>query len=102
YYHTKEDSRYISELKQALIDTGIYEDDENSVQLSLFLKPEFKETDFYKTGQVVFNKKVEKNYDNVKSFADLGVKKKNFSYTLSSGVGRMTGVFTKEEENGDT
>ena len=102
YYHTKEDSRYISELKQALIDTGIYEDDENSIQLSLFLKPEFKETDFYKTGQVVFNKKVEKSYANVKSFADLGVKKKNFSYTLSSGVGRMTGVFTKEEENGDT
>ena len=102
YYHTKEDSRYISELKKALIDTGIYEDDENSVQLSLFLKPEFKRTDFYKTGQVVFNKKVEKSYYNVRSFADLGVKKKNFSYTLSSGVGRMTGVFTKEEENGDT
>jgi len=102
YYHTKEDSRYISELKQALIDTGIYEDDENSVQLSLVLKPEFKETDFYKNGQVVFNKKVEKSYANVKSFTDLGVKKKNFSYTLSSGVGRMTGVFTKEEENGDT
>lgn len=102
YYHTKEDSRYISELKQALIDTGIYEDDENTVQLKLKLKPTFKETDFYKTGKVVFNKKVKKSYDNVKSFADLGVKKKNFSYTLSSGVGRMTGVFTKEEENGDT
>ena len=102
YYHTKEDSRYISELKQALVDTGIYEDDENSVQLKLELKPKFKETDFYKTGRVVFNKKVEKSYDNVKSFADLGVKKKNFSYTLSSGVGRMTGVFTKEEKNGDT
>ena len=101
YYHTKEDSRYISELKQALVDTGIYEDDENSIQLTLELKPEFKETDFYKTGQVVFNKKVEKSYDNVKSFSDLGVKKKNFGYTLSSGVGRMTGVFTKEE-SGDT
>lgn len=101
YYHTKEDSRYISEIKQALVETGIYEDDENTVQLSLELKPEFKETDFYKTGQVVFNKKVEKSYENVKSFADLGVKKKNFSYTLSSGVGRMTGVFTNEEENGD-
>jgi type III restriction enzyme len=101
YYHTKEDSRYISELKQALVDTGIYEDDENTVQLKLELKPSFKKTDFYKTGKVVFNKKVEKSYDNVKSFADLGVKKKNFSYTLSSGVGRMTGVFTKEEENGD-
>ena len=25
YYHTKEDSRYISELKKALVDSGIYE-----------------------------------------------------------------------------
>ncbi|HAW59152.1 MAG TPA: hypothetical protein DCX03_09120, partial [Bacteroidales bacterium] len=29
YYHTKEDSRYISELKRALVDTGIYEDEDN-------------------------------------------------------------------------
>lgn len=97
YYHTKEDSRYISELKQALVDTGIYEDDDNTVQLSLFLKPEFKETDFYKSGKVVFNKKVEKTYGNVKSFADLGVKKKNFSYTLSSGVGRISSAFFELE-----
>jgi len=34
YYHTKEDSRYISELKKALVDTGIYEDDANFVQLN--------------------------------------------------------------------
>ncbi len=75
YYHTKEDSRYISELKQALIETGIYEDDENTVQLKLELKPEFKKADFYKTGRVLFNKKIEKSYANVKSFNDLGVKK---------------------------
>jgi type III restriction enzyme len=104
YYHTKEDSRYISELKQALVDTGIYEDDENTVQLKLELKPEFKKTDFYKTGKVVFNKKVEKSYDNVKSFADLGVKKKNFSYTLSSGIGRVSSAFFELEptESNDT
>ena len=29
YYHTKEDNRYISELKKALIETGIYVDDES-------------------------------------------------------------------------
>ena len=98
YYHTKEDSRYISELKQALIDTGIYEDDQNTVQLSLELKPEFKEADFYKTGRVVFNKKVEKSYNNVKSFADLGVKKKNLNHTLSSGAGRITSVFNDEDK----
>ncbi|MCX7875068.1 MAG: DEAD/DEAH box helicase family protein [Melioribacteraceae bacterium] len=35
YYHTKEDSRYIYELKKALIDTGIYEDDENLITKKL-------------------------------------------------------------------
>jgi len=98
YYHTKEDSRYISELKKALVESGIYEDEEKLVTKQLTLKLDFKETDFYKTGQVVYNKKVEKNYNNVKSFADLGVSKRNFTHTLSSGIGRMSGVFNTEEE----
>lgn len=97
YYHTKEDSRYISELKKALVNSGIYEDDANLVQLNLFLKPEFKETDFYKEGHVFFNKKIAKSFDNIKSFADLGVKKINYRHTLSSGVGRMSSVFFEME-----
>ncbi|HQO06646.1 MAG TPA: DEAD/DEAH box helicase family protein [Bacteroidales bacterium] len=97
YYHTKEDSRYISELKKALVDSGIYEDDANLVQLNLFLKPEFKKTDFYKDGHVFFNKKVPKSFDNIKSFADLGVKKTNYRHTLSSGVGRMSSAFFEME-----
>src|SRR5690554_5559296 len=86
YYHTKEDSRYISELKKALVDSGIYEDEANLVQLNLFLKPEFKKTDFYRDGYVFFNKKVPRSFDNIKSFVDLGVKKTNYRHTLSSGV----------------
>lgn len=97
YYHTKEDSRYISELKKALVDSGIYEDDANLVQLNLFLKPEFKKTDFYRDGHVFYNKKVPKSFDNIKSFADLGVKKTNYRHTLSSGVGRMSSAFFEME-----
>ena len=97
YYHTKEDSRYISELKKALVDSGIYEDDANLVQLNLFLKPDFKKTDFYKDGHVFFNKKVPKSFDNIKSFADLGVKKTNYRHALSSGVGRMSSAFFEME-----
>lgn len=98
YYHTKEDSRYISELKKALVESGIYEDEDKLVTKQLTLKLDFKETEFYKTGQVVFNKKNEKSYNNVKSFTDFGVSKRNFAYTLSSGIGRMSGVFSTEEE----
>ncbi|MBK6914177.1 MAG: DEAD/DEAH box helicase family protein [Ignavibacteriales bacterium] len=66
YYHTKEDSRYISELKKALVDSGIYEDDENLVTKQLTLKLEFKKEDFYREGLVFFNKKIPKSYDNIK------------------------------------
>lgn len=98
YYHTKEDSRYISELKKALVESGIYEDEDNMATKQLTLKLAFKETEFYKTGKVVYNKKVEKSYNNVKSFADLGVSQRNFAFTLSSGSGRMSSAFSKEEE----
>lgn len=97
YYHTKEDSRYISELKKALVESGIYEDEDKLVTKQLILKLDFKETDFYKTGKVVYNKKQPKNFSNVKSFADLGVKNQNYKHTLSSGVGRMSSVFFEME-----
>ncbi len=102
YYHTKEDNRYISELKKALVESGIYEDEDKLETKQLTLKLNFKETDFYKTGKVVYNKKVEKSYDNVKSFTDLGVSKRNFAFTLSSGIGKMSGVFGKEENEAKT
>lgn len=98
YYHTQEDSRYISELKKALVESGIYEDEENLVTKKLILKDEFKKTDFFQKGQVFFNKKIEKSFENVKSFADLGVKKVNYRHTLSSGVGRMSNAMAFELE----
>ena len=97
YYHTKEDSRYISELKKALIDTGIYEDDAKSKIVQLFLKEDFKKTTFYREGQVFYNKKIPKSYDNMKSFVDLGVKKTNYQHSLSSGVGSMSSIFFEFE-----
>lgn len=98
YYHTKEDSRYISELKTALIATGVYEDDENLETKQLSLKLDFKESDMYKNQRVFFNKKVEKRFDKIKSFADLGVKNINYRHTLSSGVGRMSNAIAFELE----
>ncbi len=97
YYHTKEDVKYISELKKALVDSGIYEDDENLVNKQLSLKFDFKETEFYQEGKVFSNKKLPKNFDRVNSFSDLGVSKQNYKYTLSSGIGRKTSAFFELE-----
>jgi type III restriction enzyme len=99
YYHTKEDSRYISELKKALIESGIYEDDDNLITKQLTLKLDFKQSDLYKSGVVFFNKKVPKNFSDIKSFEDFGLKKTDFRYTLSSGIGRMSSALNFELEN---
>ncbi|PKL78457.1 MAG: type III deoxyribonuclease [Ignavibacteriae bacterium HGW-Ignavibacteriae-4] len=93
YYHTKEDNRYISELKKALVETGIYEDDDDLVTKELTLKLDFKDTNFYKSGNVFYNKKIPKSFDKIKSFSDLGVTKQNFKYELSSGIGSTTNAF---------
>ena len=91
YYHTKEDNRYISELKSALIEIGIYDD--HLVTKQLTLKDMFKETELYRTGHVFFNKKVPKKYNNVRSFADLGVQRVNYEHQLSSGYGHIINPF---------
>ena len=98
YYHTKDESKYIYELKKALVYLGSTEDEENLVTKQLELKLEFKQTDFYKTGTVLYNKRKEKSYNNVKSITDLGVSKKNFEYRLSSGLGKMVGFFKDDYE----
>lgn len=98
YYHTKEDNRYISELKKALIASGIYEDEDNLITKKLSLKPEFMKTNFYTTGKVVFNKKVATSNGNIKKFTDLVVAKQNYIHTLSSGRGKSSVVFNVEED----
>lgn len=97
YYHTKEDSRYISELKKALVDSGIYEDEDNMVVKQLQLKLEYKQSEHYQKEYVFFNKKVPKDFETIKSFADLGVKGTNYRHTLSSGVGRVSSAFFELE-----
>lgn len=56
YYHAAYNPRYISELNKALEDIGLK--DSKTKQVELFLKPEFKETDLYKSGLVYVNEKV--------------------------------------------
>ncbi|MDP8203126.1 MAG: DEAD/DEAH box helicase family protein, partial [Candidatus Tenebribacter mawsonii] len=99
HYHTIEDSKYISELKKALIDTGIYDDEKDFVERELKLKDKFKDTDLYKKGVVFENKKVKNKYEHIRSFEDLGVKKRNIEFVLSSGEGAVTEVFNANEVN---
>ena len=80
YYHIMEDSRYVSEIKKALNEAGI--GNENTVRKTLYLKESFKQTRFFREARVVYNTKVPRQYDKVMSLDDLSVKRKNYVYRL--------------------
>ena len=85
HYHSINDSRYISEIRTALIQQGML--DENEVIKEIKLKESFKNTRFYKFGLIYKNKQIKKQYHHVFSFTDLGVTKKNFIHKIATGHG---------------
>ena len=85
HYHSINDSRYISEIRKVLVEKGIIDDDIE--QKDLKLKEKFKQTEFFKTGSIFINEKVISSYNYVKSFEDLGVRKKNYPCRISAGKG---------------
>lgn len=95
YYHIIGDSRYVAEIKKALVEVGM--SDETSVTKNLILKEEFKKTEFFRTARVVFNKKVPKSYSGVKSLTDLSVKKTNMVYSLSELHSQSISAFDETE-----
>ena len=85
HYHSINDSRYISEIRTALIDEGML--DERTVKKRLKLKSEFKESDFYKRGIIYINERVENRNESVRSFVDIGVSLTSYHYSLATGRG---------------
>ena len=99
HYHSIHDSRYISEIRTALVDHGMM--DARPETRELKLKNSFKETELYKHGVVWLNKQVPKDYQHVESLADLAnlsVKQKNYAHTIYTGTGGVTTLM----ENGET
>jgi len=91
HYHSHNESRYISEIKTALIEEGMMDEDE--VEVELKLKEEFKKSSFFKSGLVYANEKKKRSFEKVKELADLGVSKKNIVFNILSGAGLETQVF---------
>ena len=98
HYHSVNDSRYISEIRTALVEQGII--DEAVVKREVKLKDTFKETDLYKYGVVWLNERRERGYHNVNSFndlANLSVKNRPHEHIIRTGAGGTTTVMENEE-----
>lgn len=96
HYHSINDSRYIAEIRKALIEEGMM--DAREVTRQLALKDSFKQTAFYKRGVVWFNDRRAKNYPHVQSFADLGVQNRNYVHIIATGRGGAQSVLATGQE----
>jgi len=88
HYHSINDSRYIAEIRKALIEQGMM--DKREITRELKLKELFKKTDFYKYGIVWLNDRCPKDYRYVHSFADFGVRRRNYVHVIATGHGGAT------------
>lgn len=93
YFHSKNDSRYISELKNALIETGLQAPD--PIILEYRLKDEFKDSDFYKKSYVFSNKRLLKGRDEVHSL-EPSMRTKTYYYTAISGKGNILNLIGED------
>lgn len=96
HYHCLAEPLYITELKSALKDQWLLDD--HLEDKALTLKKQFKETSFFKSGIIYLNNQEKNTYENVKSFSDLKVHKKNFEYTILSNISKETFLLKEIEE----
>ena len=99
HYHSHSEPRYISEIRIALKDVGLIDD--NEIEVDLKLKEAFKETRFYKSGLVWKNEWVKKDFEKENLIENLGVCKRNMVFSVASGLGEEAVVFDEpKNDNG--
>jgi type III restriction enzyme len=82
HYHSAHNPRYIEEIKSTLTEMGILP--EKYVQRNLFIKESFKETDFWKSGVIFINERIQNSRSKISSLQDARIKN-NYQYELKTG-----------------
>lgn len=96
-YHSKQDSKYITELRLALRETGLLPDEVTEVTYEL--KPEFKQTDFYHEAMVFSNHREEVSREEVTQL-DNRVKSAIYQLDVRHAPSQLVSLF--ETDSGET
>lgn len=82
HYHSRTDSKYISELKKALVESGISPDEKD--KMTIKIKDIFKETELWKHGLVFSNDRIDNDFSGNVNIKAMGLKreyhKEDYSY----------------------
>jgi len=82
HFHSIQNHRYISELRTALIKSGIHKD--TGREITLKVKNSFVKTKFFQKGVIWKNKRIINKRESVNSVYDVGVEK-NYKISIESG-----------------
>lgn len=92
HYHSLNDSRYIGEIKNELVKTGITSDEGKRKEVSLAIKDDIKKTVFWKNRLLFLNERKKNDHKNVKELNDI-LSNTLFKRNLRFGKAVETGVF---------
>lgn len=90
HYHCSHNPKYISELNQALKQIGLFPDEK--VEVDLYLKDDFKETNFYKNGFIMLNKKVLNNPKTLLEYQEPDIVKR-YTFALRTNRSAVNTIF---------
>ena len=96
HYHSHSEPRYLSEIRIALKETGMM--DENEIEVELKLKDSFKKKKFYTSGVVWKNERVKTSFEKMNLIKDLPISRRNIEYSITSGLGMEEGVFDEKNK----
>lgn len=98
-FHSLNDSRYIAELKQALIATGLQP--KNPITREYRLKEEFKTSEFYLKSYVYSNERLPRGRKEIATIEN-HLKTKTYHYTQKSISGSIINLFDPIEQEKDS
>ena len=96
YFHSKNDSKYISELKQALIKTGLQSETPTIPEQKI--KNKSKENGFYKKSLAFSDKKLLKDRKNIDTI-ESNMRNKIYHYKVLNGNGNLIDLFHNDSAN---
>ena len=97
FYHSQSNPKYISELKTALVQTGIIAPEENVQEIQLKVKDSFKKTQFWKVGEIYLNRRLTNDRSGLFGLASIDPLPDTFRYSLHTGQVSQTTVLDDKE-----
>lgn len=94
YYHSAYNPKYIQELNTALVEIGIKA--KQTIERPLKLKPEFKDTPFYKVGFIFLNEQKKYNREDIFSLKS-SIIEQTHKVNLKTGYSKSSMVFSDTE-----